>query len=72
MRALVIGLFALAAAMLVNVTAWGFTKNPLAVKKRTHMHMAAGTQDAMKRVLFSKPPPGAKPGIVRPSGGGRR
>ena len=69
MQALVIVLFALAAAMLVNVTAWA-AKNQLAVKKnKPHYHMAAGTQDAMKR---SVKPSGGKPGIVQPSGGGRR
>ena len=69
MQALVIVLFALAAGMLVGATAWA-AKNPAAVRKnKPHFHMAAGTQDAMKR---SVKPSGNKPGIAQPSGGVRR
>ena len=67
---LVIVLFALAAGVLASATAWA-AKNPAAVRKnKPHFsHMAAGTQDAMKRTVK---PSGNKPGIVKPSGGGVR
>jgi hypothetical protein len=71
MRALVIGLFGPAAAMLVSATGWA-AKNKAAVPKiKPHHLMAAGTQDAMKRsVRPSGGNPG--PGITQPSGGSRR
>jgi hypothetical protein len=72
MRALAILIFGLAAVMLVSATGWA-AKNVAAVRKnKPHfMHMSAGTQDAMKRSV-KKPASTGNPGIVQPSGRGRR